>query len=561
MASYSSFLSEEEFQCSVCLDVFNEPVSTPCGHNFCHACITDYWDSTVVCQCPLCKTTFERRPDLRVNTFISGLAAQFKTSLKVADAGSSSPEEQAASGDVVCDICTDTKLEAVKSCLECLTSYCGPHLEPHQRVAGLKRHTLIDPAENLEDRICKVHNRLLTLFCRAEEVVLCDICATSHHATHDTVPVQREYREKKALLGKTEAEVQQMIQERRQKVQEIKQSVKLSRKDTENEIENSVQSFTALVSDIQESQAELVRVLEERQKAAERQANDFIKDMEQEVTELQEANTRLRDLMHIQDHLRLLQNFPSQSVLPHTTDWSAFTLPGHLGIERTLKSISRSMSQLQMTLSKMNMEMKKSCGDAQMLQDTALWNIQQYEVDVILDPNTAHPLLKLSDDGKQVSYGTDIQRLPVNAKMFMKHLAVLGKTGYSSFKFYFEVYVGRKTEWNLGVATESITRTRAITRHLRSGLWALCFKVDQYETFNSPGVAVHYGKVERVGVFVEYDKGHISFYDVEAAAPIHAFTGCHFTENLYPYFNPCDNEFGSNLAPLIIVPVDHIDWA
>ncbi|XP_071763972.2 E3 ubiquitin-protein ligase TRIM21-like [Centroberyx gerrardi] len=555
MASCSSLLSEEQFLCSVCLDVFSQPVSTPCGHNFCKACITAYWDDAAVCQCPLCKTVFERRPDLRVNTFISGLAAQFM-SLQLTDAGSwSLDRQQAKSGNALCDICTDAKLEAVKSCLECLTSYCGTHLEPHQRVAGLKRHTLMDPAESLEDKICKEHNRLLALFCRTDEVVLCDICAGSRHVTHDTVPVQQEYREKKAQAGRAEAKVQQMIQERLQKVREIKEAVKLSQKVTANEVANSVRDFTALVSELQKSQAELVMVMEERQKAAERQADDLIKDMEQEITELQRTNKKLRDLIHTEDYLRLLQNFPSQFLLPHTMDWSAVSFNSHLGTEHMRKSLTRSMSQLQLTLTKMSMEIKKFCDDAEMLSDAALWRVQQHEVDIVLDPNTAHPVLILSDDGKQVRYSTTIQRLPTNSKMFVEHLAVLGKRGFSSGKFYFEVHVGRKMEWSLGVATESVNRKRAIERSLHCGLWALCFIVDRYETFSSPNVPVHWGKVERVGVFVDYEEGHISFYDVEASTLIYSFTDCIFSERLYPYFNPCDDEYGSNLAPLVIVPV------
>ncbi|GLD64623.1 nuclear factor 7, brain [Lates japonicus] len=67
MSLYGSFLSDEQFQCSICLDVFNNPSSTPCGHSFCMACISRYWDGSKVCQCPLCKKTFQKRPDLQIN--------------------------------------------------------------------------------------------------------------------------------------------------------------------------------------------------------------------------------------------------------------------------------------------------------------------------------------------------------------------------------------------------------------------------------------------------------------------------------------------------------------
>uniref|UniRef100_A0A3P9DQ86 RING-type domain-containing protein n=1 Tax=Maylandia zebra TaxID=106582 RepID=A0A3P9DQ86_9CICH len=53
--------------CPVCLSVFTKPVSIPCGHNFCMNCITEYWSTLSVLQCPLCKEMFYTRPLLRVN--------------------------------------------------------------------------------------------------------------------------------------------------------------------------------------------------------------------------------------------------------------------------------------------------------------------------------------------------------------------------------------------------------------------------------------------------------------------------------------------------------------
>ena len=148
MASVTSW-SEENFSCSICLDVFNSPVTTACGHNFCRTCITKFWDEQVQYKCPVCNEIFHTRPDLRINTLLSELAAQFRTSIRVKDQLCVKP------GEVPCDICTGTKLKAVKSCLVCLISYCQTHLEPHQRVEILKKHRLVEPMDRLEDRMCK----------------------------------------------------------------------------------------------------------------------------------------------------------------------------------------------------------------------------------------------------------------------------------------------------------------------------------------------------------------------------------------------------------------------
>lgn len=555
MASNVSLLSEDQFLCPICLDMFVRPVSTPCGHNFCISCITSYWDNEALCQCPLCKERFDTRPHLKVNTFISELASQFMM-LQASDGYIWSSEQLKASsgGVVLCDICTEDQQEAVKSCVECLSSYCSLHLEPHHRAAGLKRHKLVDPLENLEDKLCKEHSHLHVLFCRTDKVLLCDVCASSQHVSHDIVPVSRAYKEMKDLLGDTEDRVQQMIQERQQTVEATKESIDESQRESKDVIASSVQELTMLASEIQKSQAELVQVMEERQKAAEEEADGFISSVEQELAQLQSTATKLRELKQTEDQLHFLQSFPSASLLPPTMDLSSFRFSRQLEIQHVHRCVSSSASQLRTLLQSMSTEIN----NFSVCEDGTLGYVQRYEVNVLLDPDTAHPLLVISEDRRQVRYSMGsglwgIQNL--KPSMFTEQLAVLGQRGYLARKFYFEVFVGEKTEWCLGVATASVQRRGALIRSPFSGLWAIWFLQDQFETFGCPGVTVHFGRVERVGVFVDYDQGEISFYDVQAARLIYSFTEYVFDEELYPYLNPCDNEYGSNLAPMVIVPV------
>ena len=137
MASANTSWSEENFSCPICLDVFSSPVSTPCGHNFCGTCINKFWDEQVQCKCPICNQIFDTRPDPQVNIFVSEMADLFRTTVRVKEQPCVEP------GEVPCDVCTGTQLKAVKSCLMCFMSYCQTHLEPHQRVAVLKKHRLL----------------------------------------------------------------------------------------------------------------------------------------------------------------------------------------------------------------------------------------------------------------------------------------------------------------------------------------------------------------------------------------------------------------------------------
>ncbi|XP_071396167.1 E3 ubiquitin-protein ligase TRIM21-like isoform X2 [Centroberyx affinis] len=535
MSAASSLLSEEQFLCSICLDVFTDPVAIPCGHNFCKKCITQHWDISVKCQCPMCKKLFNTRPELHVNTLISEMAAHC-------------PDQRCAKpGEVPCDVCTGTKLKALKSCLVCLVSYCETHLELHQRMTGLKRHKLIDPVEDLEGRMCKKHDRPLELFCKTDQMCVCQFCTESDHKLHQFVPLKEGYEGKKAELGKTEAEIQQKIQERRLKIQEIKHSVELSKEDADREIADSVRVFTALMQSVERGQAELIETIQEKQKTTEKQAEGFIKELEQEISELMKRTAEVEQLSRTEDHLHLLQSFPSLNTPPHTKDWTEVSVH-HSSYEGTVR---RAVAQLEETLRK---EMEK-------LLEVELKRVQQYAVDVTLDPDTAYPTLILSDDGRQLNHGDVKKNLPDNLERFSPCVNVLGKQSFSSGRFYYEVQVKGKTDWDLGVARGSINRKGIITLSPKDGYWIVVLRNgNEYKANPDPPVLLSVKtKPQKVGVFVDYEEGLVSFYDVDAAALIYSFTGCTFTEKLYPFFGPGLNDGGKNSAPLIISPVNHTD--
>ncbi|XP_018540369.1 E3 ubiquitin-protein ligase TRIM21-like isoform X1 [Lates calcarifer] len=545
MSAASCLLSEDQFLCSICLDVFTDPVSTPCGHNYCKNCINQHWNTADQYLCPVCKKVFNIKPELHINTFISEMVAKFRQQAQQKASSSSSEQQVAKPGEVSCDVCTGTKLKALKSCLVCLTSYCETHLEPHLTVSGLKRHQLIHPVENLEDRMCTKHDKPLELFCKTDQTCVCMLCSVLDHRTHEFVPVKEECEGKKAELEKTEAEIQQMIQKRRLKIEKIKHSVKISKDDADREKAEGVQVFTALKESVDRGLNQLIKEMEEKQKTTEKQAEDLITELEQEISELMKRSTEVEQLSLSEDHLHLLQNFPSLKAAPPTKDWTEVRVrpPSYEG------TAVRAVVQLEETLSK---EMKK-------LFEAELKRVQQYAVDVTLDPDTANPWLILSDDEKQVHCGDVKKNLPDNPERFKSYISVLGKQSFSSGRFYFEVQVKGKTKWTLGVARESIKRRGEITLSPEDGYWTIWLRNgNEYKACAGPSVRLSLKSgPEKVGVFVDYEEGLVSFYDVDAAALIYSFTGCSFTEKLYPYFNPGFNDDGKNSVPLIICPVSY----
>uniref|UniRef100_A0A8C5A9Y1 Bloodthirsty n=2 Tax=Gadus morhua TaxID=8049 RepID=A0A8C5A9Y1_GADMO len=534
MASANTSWSEDNVSCPICLDVFSSPVTTPCGHNFCKNCITKHWHEQVWHKCPVCNEPFNTRPELRINTLLSEMVGRFG---RVKEQPCVEPEK------VPCDVCTGTQMRAVKSCLVCLISYCQTHLEPHQRVAVLKKHRLVEPMDRLEDRMCKKHDRLLELFCNTEQVFVCQFCTETDHKFHPVVPIKEEYEVKLAEFGEIVPAVQQMIEERKQKIKEIKDTVKRSKADADREIADGVQILTALMRCIEKCQDDLNHMVNERLKTTEKQAEDLIKELEQEIEDLTNRSSEVKQLSHTKDHFHFLQNFRFLKDPPPTRDWTTVEVRPL----SCLGTLRKSLDQLEETL---NMEMKKLCNDAE------LKRVQQYEVDVTLDPDTAHPQLILSDDGKQVHH-VGARRTIFNPKRWVTQcVCVFTRQSFSTGRFYFEVQVKDTTQWHLGVARESIKGKFLSIFTPEIGYWTIHLNKDGLVFKDNPAVHVPLrAELQKVGVFVDYDEGLVSFYDVEGRVNIYSATGCTFSEPLYPFLCPCDHD----VAPLIMSPVNQTD--
>ncbi|XP_060731519.1 E3 ubiquitin-protein ligase TRIM39-like [Tachysurus vachellii] len=345
---------------------------------------------------------------------------------------------------------------------------------------------------------------------------------------------------------KKKSEPHYHVQDRLKKIIEIKHSAEQSKRSTEKEKADIVEVFTALIRSIERSQAELQEMMEEKQKAAERKAEGLIKELE--ISVLKRRDTELEQLSHTEEHLHLLQIYSSMCSPPHTKNWTEISI----NTDVNMYTVTTALSQLQQTL---NEKLTKSLTDK--LKETELMRIQQYAVDVTLDPDTAHPDLILSADGKQVTHGDKRQNLPDTPQRFDWCICVLGKQSFSSGRFYYEVQVRGETGWSLGVARENINRKGEITLSPQDGFWTVILRNEnQYKACAGPSVPLTLReKVEVVGVFVDYEKGLVSFYDVKSRSHIYSFTGQTFTEKLYPFFNLCLNEGGKNSAPLIIYPV------
>ncbi|XP_071261193.1 tripartite motif-containing protein 16-like [Salvelinus alpinus] len=227
MAQQGVLLDQDQFCCSVCLDLLKEPVTSPCGHSYCRSCIEGCWDQDVlkgVYSCPQCRQTFTPRPTLMKNNILAELVEKLKkTGLQAALPPALC---YAGPGDVACDVCTGTrKQKALMSCLACLASYCETHLQPHYESPAFKKHKLVKATTQLQEKICSHHDKLLEVYCRTDQQCICYLCTMDEHKGHDTVSAAAERTEKQRQLGRSQQKVQQRFQEREKELKELQQAV------------------------------------------------------------------------------------------------------------------------------------------------------------------------------------------------------------------------------------------------------------------------------------------------------------------------------------------------
>ncbi|XP_028991393.1 E3 ubiquitin-protein ligase TRIM47-like [Betta splendens] len=240
-------------ECGICLEDFTSPASLPCGHCFCLACIGEYWRTDRPYQCPLCKAVFPNRPQLNIDHTLQ-------------------PEDAAVplkAGEVPCDSC-QTKRQAVKSCEQCMASYCAAHLAPHYQRIELERHRLISVVKNLEDSVCRLHGRKLDMFCRSDQSCICATCAQTEHRRHRVLSIKREAQRKKDWLKRTMSKLQQNIHDKKRIVEKIK-------------------------------------LCEEDPNQAWMQNKKVIEHLEGEISALEKRNHDLEHLTHTEDDLHFLQ--------------------------------------------------------------------------------------------------------------------------------------------------------------------------------------------------------------------------------------------------------------
>ncbi|KAM5135340.1 E3 ubiquitin/ISG15 ligase TRIM25-like [Mantella aurantiaca] len=178
----------EELTCSICLEMYTDPVTLPCGHNFCRTCIERFLDTQAfaVHSCPECRAHFQHRPALQKNITLCNVVMHFR-----------SVQRNEVTG-IYCTYCIRTTVPAIRSCLHCEASLCDDHLRVHSTAP---EHILVEPKVSLENRKCSAHKEILKYYCKQDSMCICVSCRLDgEHQGHQVESLDEASEKKKEKL-------------------------------------------------------------------------------------------------------------------------------------------------------------------------------------------------------------------------------------------------------------------------------------------------------------------------------------------------------------------------
>ncbi|KAI4813846.1 hypothetical protein KUCAC02_003068 [Chaenocephalus aceratus] len=555
--------SQDYFSCSLCVNLLRDPVAIPCGHSFCMDCISGYWneaDYTGIYICPQCNITFTQRPVLRPNATLSMVAEKIKKSGLNLNLNTTPGNQYAGQNDVPCDFCSGKKLKAVKSCLNCLASYCEKHLKPHYESATFKRHKLVDELGNLDRKICPQHQKSLELFCRTDQMCICAICTVSEHKGHDIVSAEAERGEKQKLLGVAQAEIRQKCQERVKELEELKTAVESLKNSAQRAMVDSQKMFEDMIRSIERMRSEVSKLIGINEKAAFNQSEALIERLDQEIDELKKKEAGLKQLYSTDDHIHFLQNFnylctpTDDGYLPRVTVNPDFSFGAvrkavaeikdrleEFGREELLK-ISKSVNEVPVYTTESRTLDRRSRGkevvDNTPPEPRGRADFVKYFCQLKLDAVTAYKELYVSENSRKVLRTRDLQPYGDNPERFDSFAQVLCREALAGGRFYWEIEWSG--EFSIGVAYKSISRKGKGSLCLlgyNDKSWSLLCSDTGYSAWhNRVDKAVSGPHSPRIGVYLDHSAGVLAFYSIgNTMTLLHRFETT-FVEPLFPGF-------------------------
>ncbi|XP_059826930.1 zinc-binding protein A33-like [Hypanus sabinus] len=402
------------------------------------------------------------------------------------------------------------------SCPECREEIADRTLKVNRALANLSqkaRKLNLNPKEKESKLHCEEHEEELKLFCETDKTLICVICATAReHKSHNFMPVKEAVqvykdRVKSSFdsLTKNKADFEEMEQQQKEKISGVRKQSHI--------LQSHVTSqFAELHQILTEKEQRILRDLREEEERILNPMEKNLREIQKNLNSIQEEISRLQEQMDQKESVIFLKEET-----------------------RRKRRISDKIEQLSVTDCVLPVEKF----DHFYLLNSALRETLDdiNRVSVTLDVETAHPELEVSEDRKSVRWTGTRRNLPETGKRFTFWHCILGSEGFTSGRHYWEVEVTGNRCWDLGVAAEFVERKEEVTLSPETGFWIIEREDDEMWVYTSPEPSLSADPIPgRVGVYLSYESGTVSFYNAETKSHLHTFIGNKFTGKLYPYF-------------------------
>uniref|UniRef100_UPI00358FB7E3 E3 ubiquitin-protein ligase TRIM62-like n=1 Tax=Myxine glutinosa TaxID=7769 RepID=UPI00358FB7E3 len=551
---------DEDLKCPVCLDVFTDPVRLACDHCFCLTCLQQLWhgpttDESQNRSCPECKRNYQVSPAWRRDPDLQARAVRVWSLLETAS------QSQRTSA---CDHCLDHSAAAVKTCLTCDATLCAEHVRPHLNRPAFRAHTLADLLSGGEDgelRKCGRHNELLKLYCQNDRVCVCSLCVViGEHKNHSVITAEEAYEHLQENWAEAQIKVKFQGKEAEEAVNDLlrMQNIAVTTSHRGSPHRSGTGCCTDREATFQWIQELLLRdtcltpysgldvdsedVLLESPKV--RPEADVMTSFDESMLHSRVFAARYSGVSLVGiEHENNLVIFSEHLQLAVAADH-------HGGVLLVATSPGGGLTLICQYMAALPHLERRVLSVSKLMEHTP----------VGLDPHTAHPCLEISADLQSVSWSRRSVHGPSeSADRYDTRYNVLGQQLFTAGTHYWEVAVGSKSYWVVGLATRSAPRKggldpEATDLGMNKESWALFHCGDIYTACHdrqSVPVTIQ-APLRKLGILLDYFAGQIQFYDADRKAILHTFCGT-FSQALSPALNPCANRDDTNEDPLVLV--------